>query len=102
MLHENPDLIVGPMVTNPGTRDWTVLASLFATLDDMYFAHGPDHDAWLKATTGDLMPEKLAGTTAFMFETRFPLIPTAYASGIPALQDDYPSVWHALDRHSHG
>ena len=36
MLHENPDLIVGPMVTNPGTRDWTVLASLFATLDDMY------------------------------------------------------------------
>ncbi len=27
---------VGPMVTNPGTRDWTVLASLFATLNDMY------------------------------------------------------------------
>jgi probable F420-dependent oxidoreductase len=27
---------VGPMVTNPGTRDWTVLASLFATLDDMF------------------------------------------------------------------
>lgn len=29
-------MVVGPMVTNPGTRDWTVLASLFATLDDMY------------------------------------------------------------------
>lgn len=29
-------LIVGPMVTNPGTRDWTVLASLFATLNEMY------------------------------------------------------------------
>ncbi len=29
-------LIVGPMVTNPGTRDWTVLASLFATLNDMF------------------------------------------------------------------
>src|SRR5579859_1639950 len=27
---------VGPMVTNPGTRDWSVLASLFATLNDMY------------------------------------------------------------------
>ena len=27
---------VGPMVTNPGTRDWTVLASLFATLNDMF------------------------------------------------------------------
>ena len=36
MLHENPELVVGPMVTNPGTRDWTVLASLFATLDEMY------------------------------------------------------------------
>jgi probable F420-dependent oxidoreductase len=29
-------MVVGPMVTNPGTRDWTVLASLFATLNDMY------------------------------------------------------------------
>jgi probable F420-dependent oxidoreductase len=38
MLADNPDLIVGPMVTNPGTRDWTVLASLFATLDEMYGA----------------------------------------------------------------
>jgi len=26
---------VGPMVTNPGTRDWTVIASLFATLNEM-------------------------------------------------------------------
>ena len=36
MLAENPDIVVGPMVTNPGTRDWTVIASLFATLDEMY------------------------------------------------------------------
>ena len=28
--------IVGPMVTNPATRDWTVTASLFATLNEMY------------------------------------------------------------------
>ncbi len=35
MLAENPDMIVGPMVTNPGTRDWTVIASLFATLNEM-------------------------------------------------------------------
>ena len=27
---------VGPMVTNPATRDWTVTASLFATLTDMF------------------------------------------------------------------
>jgi probable F420-dependent oxidoreductase len=29
-------LTVGPMVTNPGTRDWSVIASLFATLNDMF------------------------------------------------------------------
>src|SRR5260370_33652053 len=29
-------LTVGPMVTNPGTRDWSVTASLFATLNDMF------------------------------------------------------------------
>jgi probable F420-dependent oxidoreductase len=27
---------VGPMVTNPGTRDWTVLASMFATLNELH------------------------------------------------------------------
>lgn len=36
ILAETERLIVGPMVTNPGTRDWSVLASLFATLNDMY------------------------------------------------------------------
>jgi len=36
MLAETDSMIVGPMVTNPGTRDWTVLASLFATLNEMY------------------------------------------------------------------
>ena len=36
MLAATERMIVGPMVTNPGTRDWTVLASLFATLDDMF------------------------------------------------------------------
>lgn len=36
MLAHTEKMVVGPMVTNPGTRDWTVLASLFATLNDMY------------------------------------------------------------------
>lgn len=36
MLAETEKMIVGPMVTNPGTRDWTVLASLFATLNDAF------------------------------------------------------------------
>jgi probable F420-dependent oxidoreductase len=29
-------MVVGPMVTNPGTRDLTVIASLHATLNDMF------------------------------------------------------------------
>ncbi|WP_433272968.1 TIGR03842 family LLM class F420-dependent oxidoreductase [Actinosynnema sp. CS-041913] len=36
VLAATDDLIVGPMVTNPSTRDWSVLASLFATLNDMF------------------------------------------------------------------
>jgi probable F420-dependent oxidoreductase len=36
MLSATNRMIVGPMVTNPGTRNWTVTASLFATLNDMY------------------------------------------------------------------
>ncbi|GAA2589675.1 TIGR03842 family LLM class F420-dependent oxidoreductase [Winogradskya consettensis] len=36
ILAETSRVIVGPMVTNPGTRDWTVIASQFATLNEMY------------------------------------------------------------------
>ena len=36
MLSATQHMKVGPMVTNPGTRDWTVLASCFATLNDMF------------------------------------------------------------------
>ena len=36
ILAKTNNVIVGPMVTNPATRDWTVTASLFATLNEMY------------------------------------------------------------------
>ena len=36
ILEATSKVIVGPMVTNPLTRDWTVTASLFATLNEMY------------------------------------------------------------------
>lgn len=36
MLAATENMVVGPMVTNPGTRDWTVLASMFATLNDSF------------------------------------------------------------------
>jgi probable F420-dependent oxidoreductase len=36
ILAATRNLTVGPMVTNPSTRDWSVTASLFATLNDMF------------------------------------------------------------------
>jgi len=36
ILAETRKIMVGPMVTNPATRDWTVTASTYATLNEMY------------------------------------------------------------------
>ncbi|GHD44899.1 TIGR03842 family LLM class F420-dependent oxidoreductase [Mycetocola manganoxydans] len=36
ILNETKRITVGPMVTNPATRDWTVTASTYATLNEMY------------------------------------------------------------------
>jgi len=36
ILAQTRSMVVGPMVTNPSTRDWSVTASLFATLNDMF------------------------------------------------------------------
>jgi probable F420-dependent oxidoreductase len=36
ILAQTRNVVVGPMVTNPATRDWTVTASTYATLNEMY------------------------------------------------------------------
>jgi probable F420-dependent oxidoreductase len=36
ILANTRNVTVGPMVTNPATRDWTVTASVFATLNEMF------------------------------------------------------------------
>jgi probable F420-dependent oxidoreductase len=36
ILSQTSSMMVGPMVTNPATRDWSVIASLFATLNEMF------------------------------------------------------------------
>ncbi|MGH3733853.1 MAG: TIGR03842 family LLM class F420-dependent oxidoreductase [Acidimicrobiales bacterium] len=36
ILANTSHIMVGPMVTNPVTRDWTVTASLFATLNELF------------------------------------------------------------------
>lgn len=69
------------------------------SLHNQFFPHGPDADAWQKASTAELTPTKLADTLSFMFETRYPLVPTGWAAGLPELQDDYPDVWQTLQAH---
>ena len=68
------------------------------SLHNGYWPHGPDNEAFVGASNADLKPQKLAGTLAFMFETRYPLIPTAYAGTLEALQEDYQEVWASLER----
>ena len=36
ILAATRNIVVGPMVTNPATRDWTVTASTYATLNEMF------------------------------------------------------------------
>jgi homogentisate 1,2-dioxygenase len=63
--------------------------------------HGPDAEAFYKASLKTLGPEKLERTLAFMFETRFPQQLTRYAAELPTLQVGYPSVWKGLRKHFH-
>jgi homogentisate 1,2-dioxygenase len=69
-----------------------------ASLHNSFTAHGPDAATYDKASAADLVPEKLDNTLAVMFETRWPIIPTAQALSTELLQGDYDSVWNGLVR----
>ncbi len=68
------------------------------SLHNSMLPHGPDADAFQAATTKDLEPEKLEGTLAFMFETRFVQNPTAFASDRSRIDMDYAQCWAGLER----
>ena len=61
--------------------------------------HGPDAHAFDAASFGELTPQKLTGTLAFMFETRYPQHVTEYAAKLPTLQSDYIDCWRGLEKH---
>lgn len=71
-----------------------------ASLHNSLVPHGPDEDSYDRASGSDLQPHKLDGTLAFMFETRYRILPTAFAllgereGG--ALDADYSSCWQGL------
>jgi homogentisate 1,2-dioxygenase len=68
------------------------------SLHNQMSAHGPDQDAFDKASNADLQPQKLSGTLAFMFESRYIIRPTKFAMETDALQKDYYEVWQQLKK----
>ncbi|WP_395319076.1 homogentisate 1,2-dioxygenase [Variovorax sp. UC74_104] len=67
-----------------------------ASLHNCMVPHGPDEEAFDKATNADLKPHKLDNTLAFMFESRYRFIPTNFALKSPALDTDYADCWAGL------
>ncbi|MBK8465634.1 MAG: homogentisate 1,2-dioxygenase [Chloracidobacterium sp.] len=66
------------------------------SLHNQMSAHGPDQDAFDKASNAKLAPQKLEGTMAFMFESRYIIRPTRFAMECPQLQKTYHEVWGGL------
>jgi homogentisate 1,2-dioxygenase len=67
-----------------------------ASLHNPMVPHGPDEEAFDKATHATLQPQKLDHTLAFMFESRYRFVPTPFAMQSPALDDDYADCWAGL------
>ena len=70
-----------------------------ASLHNTFTSHGPDADTYAKASTAELTPQKLGDTLAFMFETRWTVVPTRHALAAAHRQPDYDAVWRGLQRH---
>ena len=68
------------------------------SLHNTFASHGPDADTYARASTAELRPQKLDGTLAFMFESRWTILPTAQAMDAGFRQRDYDAVWSGLSR----
>ncbi len=68
------------------------------SLHNQMSAHGPDLDAFEKASNANLEPQKLSGTLAFMFESRYIIRPTRFAMDCCELQHHYSDVWQGLKK----
>ncbi|MBC7956339.1 MAG: homogentisate 1,2-dioxygenase [Cytophagales bacterium] len=66
------------------------------SLHNSFVPHGPDTEAFNKASTGALAPHKLEDTLAFMFESRYRFLPTAFALGGGLLDTRYAACWSGL------
>ncbi len=69
------------------------------SLHNSMVPHGPDAEAFDKASNATLTPHKLDNTLAFMFESRWCFRPTAFAMNHPALDANYAQCWTGLRDH---
>ena len=69
-----------------------------ASLHNCMSGHGPDRDAFEKASAAELVPQKLDRTLAFMFESRYLIQPTRFALECRQLQAGYRDCWQDLPR----
>jgi homogentisate 1,2-dioxygenase len=66
------------------------------SLHNSMVPHGPDTEAFEKATSAELQPHKLDDTLAFMFESRWRFHPTEFALACGALDTSYADCWRGL------
>jgi homogentisate 1,2-dioxygenase len=67
-----------------------------ASLHNCMVPHGPDADAFERASNAPLAPHKLDNTLAFMFESRYRFRPTEWAMSGGALDAAYADCWRNL------
>jgi homogentisate 1,2-dioxygenase len=67
-----------------------------ASLHNSMVPHGPDSEAFERASSATLAPHKLDHTLAFMFESRWRLRPTDWALNGGALDRRYADCWNPL------
>ena len=66
------------------------------SLHNCMVPHGPDTEAFDKATNAELAPHKLDNTLAFMFESRWRFHPTEFALRDSAFDETYADCWAGL------
>ena len=71
-----------------------------ASLHNCMVPHGPDEEAFERASGAELKPQKLDNTLAFMFESRYRFIPTEFAMASPQLDVRYADCWAGLQDRS--
>jgi len=68
------------------------------SLHNQMAGHGPDRVSYEKAIATELKPNKIEGTMAFMFESRWVIRPTRWAVESPLCQLDYDDCWAGFDK----